>query len=106
MEDDYSPSHQSLVRDWNVDLGSVGQTALNELSDRAQQIGLVAQGSHRLEVFQRDSFDGTIGTPSNRIVAIGEVGSDRSFGMDCCDLFFLKSWLTCWTSGLLSKYLY
>ena len=50
MEDDYSPSHQSLVRDWNVDLGSVGQTALNELSDRAQQIGLVAQGSHRLEV--------------------------------------------------------
>ena len=38
------------VNDWTVHLGAVGQVALNELSDRAQQIGLVAQGSKRLEI--------------------------------------------------------
>ena len=38
------------VNDWTVHLGAVGQSALNELSDRAQQIGLVAQGSNRLEI--------------------------------------------------------
>lgn len=38
------------VNDWTVHLGAVGQAALNELSDRAQQIGLVAQGSKRLEI--------------------------------------------------------
>ena len=38
------------VNDWTVQLGTVGQSALNELSVRAQQIGLVAQGSHRLEI--------------------------------------------------------
>ena len=38
------------VNDWTVHLGAVGQSALNELSDRAQQIGLVAQGSKRLEI--------------------------------------------------------
>ena len=38
------------VNDWTVHLGAVGQSALNELSDRAQQIGLVAQGSRRLEI--------------------------------------------------------
>ena len=38
------------VNDWTVHLGAVGQAALNELSDRAQQIGLVAQGTHRLEI--------------------------------------------------------
>jgi len=38
------------VNDWTVHLGAVGQAALNELSDRAQQIGLVARGSKRLEI--------------------------------------------------------
>ena len=38
------------VNDWTVHLGAVGQAALNELSDRAQQIGLVAQGLKRLEI--------------------------------------------------------
>ena len=38
------------VNDWTVHLGAVGQAALNKLSDRAQQIGLVAQGTHRLEI--------------------------------------------------------
>ena len=38
------------VNDWTVHLGAVGQSALNELSDRAQQIGLVAPGSKRLEI--------------------------------------------------------
>lgn len=38
------------VNDWTVHLGEVGQAALNELSDRAQQIGLVGQGSKRLEI--------------------------------------------------------
>ena len=40
------------VNDWTVQLGTVGQSALNELSDRAQQIGLVAPGSHRLEILE------------------------------------------------------
>lgn len=40
------------VNDWTVQLGTVGQSALNELSDRAQQIGLVATGSHRLEILE------------------------------------------------------
>ena len=38
------------VNDWTVHLGAVGQAALNELSDRAQQIGLVLQGTHQLEI--------------------------------------------------------
>ena len=38
------------VNDWTVHLGAVGQAALDELSDRAQQIGLVLQGTHRLEI--------------------------------------------------------
>ena len=51
FEDEVLMQHVDLyVNDWTIDLGTVGQTALNELSDRAQQIGLVAQGSTRLEV--------------------------------------------------------
>ncbi len=51
FEDEVLMQHVDLyVNDWTIDLGTVGQTALNELSDRAQQIGLVAQGSSRLEI--------------------------------------------------------
>lgn len=40
------------VNDWTVQLGAVGQSALNELSARAQQIGLVVKGSHRLDILE------------------------------------------------------
>lgn len=38
------------VNDWTVDLGPVGQAALDELSTRAQQIGLIPKGAKKLEV--------------------------------------------------------
>lgn len=51
FDDSVLMKHVDLyVNDWTVHLGAVGQAALNDLSDRAQQIGLVAQGSHRLEI--------------------------------------------------------
>ncbi|HUP78218.1 MAG TPA: MqnA/MqnD/SBP family protein, partial [Pirellula sp.] len=43
------------VNDWTVQLGTLGQSALNELSARAQQIGLVAQASNRLEILDYQS---------------------------------------------------
>lgn len=51
FEDEVLMQHVDLyVNEWTIDLGTVGQNALNELSERAQQIGLVAQGSKRLEI--------------------------------------------------------
>lgn len=51
LDDTVLMQHVDLyVNEWTVQLGPVGQTALNELSDRAQQIGLIASGSKRLEV--------------------------------------------------------
>ena len=51
LDDTVLMQHVDLyVNDWTLHLGAVGQAALNELSDRAQQIGLVAQGSKRLEI--------------------------------------------------------
>ncbi len=38
------------VNEWTIDLGQVGQTALDELSKRAQQIGLIANGAKKLEI--------------------------------------------------------
>ena len=51
LDDTVLMQHVDLyVNEWTVQLGSVGQTALNELSDRAKQIGLIASGSKRLEI--------------------------------------------------------
>lgn len=38
------------VNEWTVNLGPVGQTALDELSKRSQQIGLIANGAKKLEI--------------------------------------------------------
>lgn len=43
---------QLYVNEWTVDLGVVGAHALNELSARAREIGLVAAGTQRLEILQ------------------------------------------------------
>lgn len=39
------------VNDWTRDLGDIGANALDELSRRAQEIGLVPRSSRRLEIF-------------------------------------------------------
>ena len=53
LDDTVLMQHVDLyVNDWTIQLGSVGQTALNELSNRAQQIGLIATGSKRLEILE------------------------------------------------------
>ncbi len=53
FEDEVLIQHVDLyVNDWTIQLGTVGQTALNELYDRAQQIGLVARGSKRLDILE------------------------------------------------------
>lgn len=39
------------VNDWTVDLGEVGAAALEELSRRAKQVGLIGQGSLPLDVW-------------------------------------------------------
>ncbi len=52
FSDDVLMQHVKLyVNDWTVDLGAVGRSALQQLSDRAQAIGLVAPGTAGLEVF-------------------------------------------------------
>ena len=51
FDDDILMQHVDLyVNDWTVDLGETGQTALNALSTRASQIGLLVEGSKNLEV--------------------------------------------------------
>ena len=53
FEDEVLMQHVDLyVNEWTIQLGTVGQTALKVLSDRAQQIGLVAQGLRGLEVLE------------------------------------------------------
>ena len=52
FEDDVLMKHVELyVNQWTVDLGETGQRALDELSSRARQIGIVNDGSSRLEIF-------------------------------------------------------
>ncbi|APZ93087.1 menaquinone biosynthesis family protein [Fuerstiella marisgermanici] len=52
FSDDVLMQHVKLyVNDWTVDLGAVGRSALQQLSDRAQAIGLVAPGTAGLEVY-------------------------------------------------------
>jgi 1,4-dihydroxy-6-naphthoate synthase len=51
FDDDILMQHVDLyVNDWTVDLGETGQTALNALSARASKIGLLVEGSKKLEV--------------------------------------------------------
>ena len=53
LDDTVLMQHVDLyVNDWTVELGAVGQTALNELSKRSQQIGLIASGSKLLEILE------------------------------------------------------
>ena len=52
FDDDVLMKHVELyVNQWTVDLGDTGQRALDELSSRASQIGIVGEASSRLEVF-------------------------------------------------------
>jgi len=51
FDDSVLMQHVELyVNDWTLNLGTVGQTSLDELYDRAKQIGLNTLGSNRLEV--------------------------------------------------------
>ena len=51
FDDAVMMQHVNLyVNDWTFDLGPVGKTALDELSDRAQKIGLIPMRSKKLEV--------------------------------------------------------
>jgi len=53
FEDEVLMQHVDLyVNDWTIHLGTVGQKALNELSDRAKQIGLVSKDAKRLEILE------------------------------------------------------
>lgn len=52
FDDEVLMKHVNLyVNDWTLDLGSTGQSALDQLSIRAIQTGLLAEGAKRLEVF-------------------------------------------------------
>ena len=52
FDDDVLMQHVDLyVNDWTIDLGSVGKNALQQLSERAQSIGLVEESDSVLEVF-------------------------------------------------------
>ncbi len=42
------------VNDWTVDLGPIGKAALDELSNRAQQIGLISSTARKLEILDMD----------------------------------------------------
>jgi 1,4-dihydroxy-6-naphthoate synthase len=39
------------VNDWTVDLGDIGKYALQQLSERAQSIGLIPHDSCELQIF-------------------------------------------------------
>jgi len=45
------------VNDWTIELGDVGQTALQELSLRSKQIGLIPNGSMALEILEDRSIN-------------------------------------------------
>ena len=52
FDDDVLMKHVELyVNEWTVNLGDIGQRALDELSQRAKSIGLIAQDSPGLTVF-------------------------------------------------------
>jgi 1,4-dihydroxy-6-naphthoate synthase len=52
FDDDVLMKHVDLyVNDWTVELGAVGENALNELSRRAQAIGLIPNNSPALQIF-------------------------------------------------------
>jgi 1,4-dihydroxy-6-naphthoate synthase len=52
FDDDVLMKHVELyVNEWTIALGSTGQNALRELSERAQSIGLVAESDSQIEVF-------------------------------------------------------
>lgn len=52
FSDDVLMQHVKLyVNDWTVDLGAVGRSALQQLTDRAQTIGLLPPGTPGLEVY-------------------------------------------------------
>jgi 1,4-dihydroxy-6-naphthoate synthase len=52
FDDDVLMKHVDLyVNDWTVELGTVGENALNELSRRAQKIGLLPHNSPDLQIF-------------------------------------------------------
>ena len=52
FDDDVLMKHVDLyVNDWTVELGTVGENALNELSRRAQKIGLLPHNSPALQIF-------------------------------------------------------
>lgn len=52
FDDEVLMKHVDLyVNEWTTDLGSTGNNALQELSKRAQSIGLIAQSDFAIEVF-------------------------------------------------------
>ena len=52
FDDDVLMQHVNLyVNEWTVELGAVGQTALNELCSRAKSVGLVSEDSAPLKIF-------------------------------------------------------
>lgn len=52
FDDDVLMKHVDLyVNKWTTDLGSTGNNALQQLSERAQSIGLVAESQSSIEVF-------------------------------------------------------
>lgn len=53
FDDNVLMKHVDLyVNDWTVDLGDVGDSALKELSRRAEKIGLIPPGTRPLEIFR------------------------------------------------------
>lgn len=52
FDDDVLMQHVDLyVNEWTIDLGGTGHNALQQLSERAQSIGLVADSDSSIEVF-------------------------------------------------------
>lgn len=52
FDDDVLMKHVDLyVNEWTTDLGTTGHNALQQLSERAQSIGLVAESQFSIEVF-------------------------------------------------------
>ena len=51
FDDEVLMKHVELyVNEWTVELGETGQTALNTLAEKAQQVGLVTENT-AIEVF-------------------------------------------------------
>lgn len=55
FDDSVLMQHVDLyVNDWTMDLGEVGETALNELSNRAKATGLLAETASPLKIFDQN----------------------------------------------------